>query len=290
MRPVTVACPGVLTDRVRLHCANVAANARHVTIDPGAAIASGGISGLDGTLHFLEGAPDDVARYVLILDAINFGSGWFGELEATTDGLTARLTAHARAEGPWTPQQLRALDAGTVGATLGLPADHQLTRLYSAALNHLGGFLGHRPVQNVLGDSAEDLAERLAAGMPFFDDRGFYKRAQIAANDLHLAGVVAYPDIDRLTIFADNLVPHVLRLDGVLRYSDELAQAIDAGQALTAGGDFERELRGCAVHACEGLARRLGVAPRLLDNWLWNRGQQPPYTERRAHIARTVYY
>ena len=61
--------------------------------------------------------------------------------------------------------------------------------------------------------------------MPFFDDRGYYKRAQIAANDLHLAGVVDYPDVDRLTVFADNLVPHVLRLDGVLHYSDELARA-----------------------------------------------------------------
>jgi hypothetical protein len=290
MRPVTVACPGVLTDRVRLHCADVAASARHVAIAADAQIASGGISGLDATLHFLEGAPEDVARYVLILDTINFGSGWFGELGVTTDGLTERLTAHARAERPWTSDQLNALDPAAVGATLGMPAAHQLTRLYSAALNHLGGFLGHRPMQKILGDSAEDLAERLAAGMPFFDDRGFYKRAQIAANDLHLAGVVAYPDVDRLTIFADNLVPHVLRLDGVLRYSDALARTIDAGLALTAGGDFERELRACAVHACEGLARELGVAPRLLDNWLWNRGQQPPYSERPAHIARTVYY
>ena len=190
-RPVTVACPGVLTDRVRLHCAGVAATARHVQHrSEDAEIASGGISGLDETLHFLDGAPADVARYVLILDTINFGSGWFGELEATTDGLTERLTAHARAERPWTAGQLRALDAAAVGATLGLPGDHQLTRLYSAALNHLGGFLGHRPIDKILGDSAEDLAERLAAGMPFFDDRGYYKRAQIAANDLHLAGVV----------------------------------------------------------------------------------------------------
>ena len=280
----------MLTDRVRLQCADVAASARHVGIDPDAEIASGGISGLDATLHFLEGAPEDVARYVLILDTINFGSGWFGELGANTDGLTERLTAHARAERPWTSDQLSRLDAATVGATLGMPADHQLTRLYSAALNHLGGFLGHRPMHKILGESADDLAERLAAGMPFFDDRGFYKRAQIAANDLHLAGVVDYPDVDRLTIFADNLVPHVLRLDGVLRYSDELARTIDAGQPLTAGGEFERELRGCAVHACEGLARELGVAPRLLDNWLWNRGVKPPYSERPAHIARTVYY
>ena len=261
-----------------------------MSIDPDVRIVSGGISGLDDTLHFLEGSPEAVARYVLILDTMNFGSGWFGELEVTTDGLTKRLTEHARAERPWTSDQLRVLDAATVGATLGMPADHQLTRLYSAALNHLGAFLGHRPMDKVLGDSAEDLAERLATGMPFFDDVGFYKRAQIAANDLHLAGVVAYADIDRLTIFADNLVPHVLRLDGVLRYSDELAQRIDMGLALTAGGEFERELRACAVHACEQLAQELGVAPRLLDNWLWNRGVKPPYSERPAHIAHTVYY
>jgi hypothetical protein len=280
----------VLTDRVRRHCAGIAATARHVSIEPGVRIASGGISGLDETLHFLEGPPEAVARYVLILDTINFGSGWFGELQVTTDGLTERLTEHARAERPWTSGQLRALDPAAVGATLGLPAGHRLTRLYAAALNHLGAFLGHRPMDKILGDSAEDLAERLAAGMPFFDDAGFYKRAQIAANDLHLADVVSYPDVDRLTIFADNLVPHVLRLDGVLRYSEELARRIDAGLALTPGGEFERELRACAVHACERLARELGVAPRLLDNWLWNRGVKPPYSERPAHVAHTVYY
>ena len=126
--------------------------------------------------------------------------------------------------------------------------------------------------------------------MPFFADRGFYKRAQIAANDLHLAGVVDFPDIDRLTIFADNLVPHVLRLDGVLHYSDELAARIDAGDELPAGGEFERELRALRRPRLRTLAQRAGVPPRTLDNWLWNRGQHPPYSERPAHITRTVYY
>ena len=61
--------------------------------------------------------------------------------------------------------------------------------------------------------------------MPFFADPGFYKRAQIVPNDLAVAGVADFRDLDRLTIFADNLVPHVLRVDGVLRYDAGSARA-----------------------------------------------------------------
>jgi hypothetical protein len=44
------------------------------------------------------------------------------------------------------------------------------------------------------------------------------------------------------------------------------------------------------VHACELLAERFGVPPRILDNWLWNRGQEPPYADRPAHRTHTVFY
>jgi hypothetical protein len=102
--------------------------------------------------------------------------------------------------------------------------------------------------------------------------------------------VASFADVDALTIFADNLVPHVLRLDGVLVYAPELAALVDAGEPLGAGSAMEREIRACAVHACELLADRFGVAPRTLDNWLWNRGERPPYSERPAHRTRTVFY
>ena len=250
-----------------------------------------GRQGLDPELHFLDGAPQDVARYVLILDAVNFGSGWFDALRTSTDALTARLTAHARAEGPWTAAQLRALTADEVGATLELDPAHALTRLYTQGLIQLGEWLGDAPPE--LGHSAERMAERLTA-MPFFADTGFYKRAQIAAHDLHLAGVARYADIARLTIFADNLVPHVLRHFGVLVYDDELAQLVDAGTELPRGGEHEVEIRACAVHACEALARAHGVPPATLDNRLWNVGQTrldpAPHPQHRAHITRTVYY
>ena len=46
----------------------------------------------------------------------------------------------------------------------------------------------------------------------------------------------------------------------------------------------------CAVHACELIARRLGVPPRVLDTWLWNRGQEPRYKAVPRHRCRTTWY
>jgi hypothetical protein len=283
-----------LLDGVRRSCAAVAESARWVQIDLDCEIAGGGIEGLDPELHYLEGTPENAARYVLVLDAVNFGSGWLDALGTDTDALTRRLTAHARARGaPWTAAELRALDARSVAEVLDLDPAHELTGLYVEALVQLGDWLGERGALDAIAaahGSAERFAAALAAGMPFFDDRGFYKRAQIAANDLALAGVAEFDDVDRLTVFADNLLPHVLRVDGVLHYDDELAALVDAGEPLEAGGPMEVEIRACTVHACEALAPLLGVPPRTLDNWLWNRGREPRYATRPPHRTHTVFY
>jgi len=206
--------------------------------------------------------------------------------------VAASLTDHFRAHGPWSTAELRASKGSVVAGVLGQKADHELMGLYAEALRDLGRFLGDRRALDVVEDAggfAERLASMLAASMPFFDDRGFWKRAQIAPNDLALAGVAEFSDLDRLTIFADNLVPHVLRVDGVLRYDPALAARIDAGELLPPG-DEEREIRACAVHACELLAARLGMTARSLDTALWNRGQASRYKSVPRHRTRTVYY
>ncbi len=262
-----------LSEEVRRHCAAVAAAARWVRIDPRAATASEGVAGLDPALHFLDAPSEEVARYILVLDAINFGSGWFATLrtdagESGTDVITRTLTEHARRRGrPWTAAELRRLDAPEVARVLGQDPRHELMDLYARGLNQLGAWLGDRTALGVIeqaGGSAQRFARQLAAGMAFFDDRGFFKRAQTTANDLVLAGVAAFADIDRLTVFADNLLPHVLRLDGVLVYHPDLASRVDAHRPLPAGSAMEHEIRACTVEACERLARRLGVAPRVL--------------------------
>ncbi|MGI8800593.1 MAG: queuosine salvage family protein [Solirubrobacteraceae bacterium] len=307
-----------LCDDVRRHCAELCAAARWVTVDAealgrfdpfsrGAEIAapgSGGedglggpAAGLDRECHFLEGAPEAVAAYMLALDTINFGSGWFPTLRKRRgcSGYTTIAWALAdrfREDGAWSNGELRALEAGELGSVLGQPADHELVALYAEALRALGRFLGERtPLELVAAaeGSAERLAEQLAGGMAMFADRGFYKRAQIAAADLALAGVAEFRDLDRLTIFADNLVPHVLRCEGVLVYEAALAEQIDGGRLLPPGPQ-EREIRAAAVHACELLSARLGVPPRVLDRRLWNRGQDPAFKARPRHRCRCVWY
>jgi hypothetical protein len=251
----------------------------------------------DPGVHFLEGSRDDVAAYMLTLDAINFGSGWFPTLHKRA-GMSGYLTIASalsdrfRTDGPWPPDELRRLDSDALARALGQDGRHPLMRLYAQALRDLGRFLADRqPVEVVdaASGSAERLAEALAGGMRFFDDRGFYKRAQITACDMTLAGVATFEDLDRLTIFADNLVPHVLRVDGVLAYDSRLSERIDAGHLLPPGAE-ETEIRACALHACELIAREAEVPPWRLDHSLWSRGQAPRYKARPRHRTRTVYY
>jgi hypothetical protein len=296
-----------LPDEVRAHAAAIAARAGAVRIDgdrlgtltwPSDAPPPA----LDPRHHHLEGSEADVAMSMLTVDAVNFGSGWFPTLAKRRgdDGrpvsgsvtVAWALADRFRAHGPWTNAQLRAMRTEEVAVTLGQRADHELMALYAQALRSLGTFLAERAALDLVreaGGSAAALARTVAGGMALWADRGFFKRAQLLPSDLALAEVATFGDLDRLTIFADNLVPHVLRCEGVLVYHPLLAAHIDAGKLLPAG-PWEREIRGCAVHACATLAPRLGMTEPELDHVLWNRGQAPEHKARPRHRCRTVYY
>ena len=122
-----------------------------------------------------------------------------------------------------------------------------------------------------------------------------YKRAQLAAADLALAGLARFSDLDRLTLMADNLVPHVLRLDGVLRVDPGLVERIERGELLAAGQPEEVELRAGAVTAGErlvdGLARRgHPTTAAEIDRRLWWRGRLARYKARPRHRTRSTWY
>ena len=144
-----------LPDDVRASAAEIAAHATQVRIDLDAlsAVEPGPAPALDPERHYLEGPPEAVASYLLTLDAINFGSGWFPTLrkrQAAGRPVSGYFTVawtladHFRAHGPWTNAQLRALPADEVARVLGQPRDHELMALYAQALRSLGPFLGER--------------------------------------------------------------------------------------------------------------------------------------------------
>jgi hypothetical protein len=143
--------------------------------------------------------------------------------------------------------------------------------------------------------------------MPFFRDVSIYegievplfKRAQILITDVAIAfdeqGPGSFHDLDRLTIFADNLVPHVLRVDGVLAYDDALLARIERGELIPAGSPEEIEIRAVTVHAVERIVAELGASgisatARELDYLLWNRGSDAEYKVLPRHRTRTVFY
>ncbi len=272
---------------IRIACRAVVAGSRFVRIDDAALaeIAPGEPPRLDPESHFVEGAPEAVATYVLALDAINFGSGWFSELgpgfgyETVAAGLAAQFRA-----GP-----VELARASGVGAWFGIAEEHPLAVQFTDALRELGALLAEAPaLELVAGHSAEQLAARLVEALPTWRDP-LAKRAQLVGSDLVLAGVASFTDLGALTLFADNLVPHVLWRDGALVLEAELAGRLERGELLEPGRE-ELELRAACVVAGERLARRLEVSERDLDGMLWQRGQAARYAEPPAFRCRTTAY
>jgi hypothetical protein len=318
---------GVL-DEIRRGAAEVMAGARCVRVDAerlealaGALAAAPPAPAVWDVAHHHRGTPASTLAYVLTLDAINFGSGWFPWLRkrGSLSGyftIAGGLKRRFDNDGPWRAAELAELSADDLAPLLdqdlGVPEVAELMRLFAEALNELGEFLLARhagrfegPVEEA-GGSAERLVGVLSR-MSFWNDvqswRGrrvpFFKRAQLAAADLSLAlggkGLGAFCDLDRLTVFADNLVPHVLRCEGVLVYAEDLGGRIDREVPLQSHSEEEVEIRAGAVHAVELLvaalrARGTQATAHGLDYWLWHRGQRPELKSRPRHRARSVFY
>jgi hypothetical protein len=297
-----------LPDDVRAACASVAGRARQVrivaeAIEPYARTLP---SGPEPAPDLEPGAADEArAAYSLQLNAVNFGSGWFPTLRKPP-GLSGFRTVEAalRRRGPWSVEDLEAVDAAQVATTMRQDPEHELMTLFARALREIGAHVASAHGGSFLalarsGDgSAVALAEQLGRlemwrDVSRYDGEPvpFFKRAQIAAADLDTQGLAPARDLAALTMFADNLVPHVLRLDGVLEFDPALTARIEAGELLEHGSPEEVEIRACALHAVELLvAARGSTTATHVDYLLWNRGAGERYKAVPRHRARTSAY
>lgn len=312
-----------LFDEIRAACARVAAAATHVTIDHDRLAAYA--DELRPREPPTPPAPppqdgsEERTAFVVALDTINFGSGWFPHLRKPA-GLSgyrtveAALTEHARSRpitGPW----LRSLDSRTVAALLGQDAHGPAGELmghYADALVTLGELVGERADDSFVdlvasaGGDPESMV-RLLDRMPSFHDVHrhpsgpvpLYKRAQITVNDLAREfggrGPGRFVGLERLTMFADNLVPHVLRIDGVVAFDPHLVARIERGDDITAGGPEEIEIRAVGLHAVELLVARMHTRGRVVtaaevDSTLWERGSGRRYKAEPRHRSRCIFY
>ena len=313
-------------DDIRTSCAAVADAATHVRIVPERITAFAGELDLDTARNDpgqdRMGSEETATAFVLALDAINFGSGYFPYIRKRPKmsgyhTIANSLRDHVADTGGLTTQRLAAWTVDDAAATFGQVLDgglaHELMELFTQAWHDLAAFVdrvggGSFAATVAAADgSAATLVEMLAE-MPFFRDVHthpavgpvhLYKRAQIVVQDLHVtfagAGPGRFTDRRELTMFADNLVPHVLRVEGVLEFADDLVRRIEAVDDIPLGSPEEVEIRACGLHAVELLRNRLAdhgtrITAGDLDNVLWNLGAGPRYKSVPRHRTRCVFY
>jgi hypothetical protein len=305
----------------------VADRARHVWLDPDRLAAFATELPLevaqaptpDSSFMYL-GDEAATAAWVVTFSAVNFGSGWFPhvrKLPGRSGSITmmTRLKEHFDQHGALTAPELAAMSPEGCAVLFGQDLRHPVDALlmhFARGLRDLGALLldHYNGSFTAFIKRAEGSAERLAAAtqaMPLFRDIAryqgidvpFLKRAQLLSADLAVAlggkGLGAFEDLDRLTVFADNLVPHVLRIEGVLRFDPALVAAITREALIPAGSEQEVEIRACAVHAVERMvallrARGHSINAMGLDYVLWTSGQDQKYKAHPRHRTRTVSY
>jgi hypothetical protein len=158
-----------------------------------------------------------------------------------------------------------------------------------------------------LYDNGNGLIDRLVKEFPRFNDVStldgheikFYKLAQLGVwmlyATLHDTGKLKLEDPERMTAFADYIVPVALRLMGMTSYSKELEQAIHSHQLIPRDSRWEIEIRAHCLYATALLTEEINklrppdlrvVIPKI-DARLWTHYHTTSWPH---HLTQTIMY
>lgn len=158
-----------------------------------------------------------------------------------------------------------------------------------------------------LYDGGRGLVDKLVSEFPRFNDVSryeghevkFYKLAQLGIwilyGALYRSGAFRLDDPEKLTAFADYIVPVALRVMGILRYSPTLEGAIQSGKMIPRDSPQEIEIRAHTLYAtallCEEVnkrrpADRQVIIPQI-DARLWSHYHTTFWPH---HLTRTIMY
>ena len=316
---------------VRGDCQKVSEQAERVLIDP-EAIARWAAEVDPGAIRpaprppelCVTGTPAELARWVLLLDCLNFCFWTTDEVPWTIEhagrswrrysALVAALHRAVSRDRGWleparwasaTSREVEDLFAGRGRIPLLAERVGILNETGKVAIERFDGEPIHL-VESARFDAAA-IAAHVADAFNSFRDVHLYKgrpvailkRAQIFAADLAHAwadlggpGVVG---LASLTAFADYRIPQMLRHLGVLILDRDFEARIEARQRIEPSSREEIELRACSIWAVEEMVRALqaqrGVSIRswLLDEYLWDRSHDPQ-VRLEHHRTVTFYY
>jgi Queuosine salvage protein len=209
-----------------------------------------------------------------------------------------------------TRKELSSVFSGNIGMPM---LDERLAIFHEVGEVLETGFQGrfHRFMSSsprrVYDSAGGGLLERLVAAFPSFRDesshRGasvrFDKRAQLLLWQLHARfrddGFFALEDPERLTIFADYIVPVALRLFGITSYSAELDKAIQERRVIPKDSEEEVEIRAASIWACHLLTAAINakrppdrqIIDPVVDGRLWTHYHETQWPH---HLTVTTAY
>ncbi len=158
-----------------------------------------------------------------------------------------------------------------------------------------------------LYDNGKGLVERLAAEFPRFNDISeydghsikIYKLTQLGYwqiySGLHGTGAFKLEDPQKMTAFADYIVPVGLRVMGMTSYSPELEKAINTYQMIPRDSKWEIEIRAHCLYATALLADEINkirpakeqiIIPQI-DARLWTHFHTTDWPH---HLTKTIMY
>ena len=158
-----------------------------------------------------------------------------------------------------------------------------------------------------LYDNGNGLVERLAAEFPRYNDVSiydghevkFYKLTQLGFWQIYFglgpAGALRLEDPQKMTAFADYIVPVALRLMGMTSYSPSLEQTINTYQMIPRDSTQEIEIRAHCLYATALLTDEINklrspdqqiIIPQI-DARLWTHFHTTPWPH---HLTQTIMY
>ncbi|SEN30139.1 queuosine salvage family protein [Nitrosomonas marina] len=276
----------------------------------------------DAKIHYFDKSRENLLNYIFILGSVNFGSGFLLDTPDRSKQfgyrtIASRLKEYFENNHSLSSDRLISLNLDCSNRIFKIPQDtedgRQIGMLYRSAIAEMGQFIENqyngsfsRAAEEAL-ESTQIFLEKLI-NLNSFGDIAicggqkvyFLKKAQLLIADiiraLNYSPLSHKKLLAKLTIFPDNHLANVLRIENILEYSSELKNKVDNKIELLQGTDEEVELRAATVCAGQDIVqnrKKFGFETNAveIDWYLWNVAKSSyTYTRKATHKTKTLFY